>query len=98
MIYDPTPRWLKMADAVSQFWNVAWPFWEHRTTTANESISGRCYREKRWFRYVVDGIFFWQVDPRHCERAYLADLDRARKTLDATETQDHANDGTKIQV
>lgn len=85
MIHDPTPRWIKMFDAVSQFGNVAWLFWSNEDTTANESISGRCFREKRWFRHVIDTIFFWQQNPKHCERAYLADLDRARKVVENAE-------------
>lgn len=40
MIYDPTPRLVKIGDALSQLVNVIWPFWDHRDTTANESISG----------------------------------------------------------
>lgn len=85
MISDNTPRVLKMLDALSQLGNVSWPFWPSKTTTANESISGRCFREKRWFRYVIDIIFFWQQNPKHCERAYLADLDRARKVVENAE-------------
>ena len=74
---DETPRIIKIGDAVSQFGNVIWPFWDHRETTANESVSGRCYREDRPFGRVIDLFFFWQKDPRHCERAYLSDVERA---------------------
>jgi len=41
---------------------------------ADESLSARCWREKRWFRYVLDSLFFWQVDEqgrRHCEQSYI---------------------------
>ena len=78
MITDDTPRIGKMLDAVSQLVNVSWPFWNHRETTANESISGRCYRERRPFTRVIDALFFWQRNPGHCERAYLADVARAK--------------------
>ena len=76
---DDTPRLAKIGDALSQLGNVFWPFWPHKTTSANESISGRCYREDRWFRYVVDSLFFWQQNPGHCERAYYKDLERAER-------------------
>ena len=79
---DNNPRLFKMLDALSQLGNVAWPFWPHQETTANESISGRCFREGRGFARVVDALFFWQRNPGHCERAHLADVDRAQKTLD----------------
>lgn len=78
---DPTPRIVKIGDALSQLVQVAWPFWDHRTSNANESISGRCYRERRWFRHVVDALFFWQRSPRHCERAYMSDVTRAERLL-----------------
>ena len=78
-IRDETPRLVKMGDALSQFVNVFWPFWDHRETNANESISGRCYREKRGFRRVVNALFFWQDD--HCKGAYEKDLARARDTV-----------------
>ena len=83
VINDKTPRILKMLDALSQLGNVSWPFWSNEDTTANESISGRCFREGRWFMYVIDTIFFWQQNPGHCERAYLSDLDRARKVVES---------------
>ena len=76
MITDDTPRIGKIGDALSQLVNVAL-LPRHRETTANESVSGRAYREgwraARW----IDAVFFWQRKPRHCERAYLSDLDRA---------------------
>jgi hypothetical protein len=78
---DDTPRIFKVGDALSQLGNVAWPFWDHRTTTANESISGRCHREQRWFRHVIDALFFMQRNPRHCERAHRADVTRAKRFL-----------------
>ena len=71
---DDTPRAVKIGDALSQLVNVAL-LPRHTETTANESISGRAYREgwraARW----IDALFFWQRN--HCEGAYLADLKRA---------------------
>lgn len=84
---DNTPRIIKILDALSQLGQVLWPFWDHRTSNSNESISGRCYREDRWFRRVVDAIFFRQRNPGHCERAYLSDLQRARDYVAAHETR-----------
>ena len=77
MITDDTPRIGKIGDALSQLVNVA-VLPRHRETTANESISGRCYRERRPFTRVIDALFFWQRNPGHCERAYLADVARAK--------------------
>ena len=92
---DATPRIIKMGDALSQLANVSWPFWSHTDTSADESISGRCYREGRWFRRVVDALFFWQRNPGHCERAYLSDLQRARDYVAAHDAQ-HRLRGTDI--
>ena len=47
----------------------------------NESISGRCHREGWWFKKVVNGIFFWQVD--HCKSAYTNDLKWAKQYLES---------------
>lgn len=69
-------RLVMIGDALSQLGNVAWPFWSVRDTSANESISGRCYRERRAFRHVINALFFWQDD--HCRIAFEADLARAR--------------------
>lgn len=93
MIHDPSPRAAKIGDATSQLGNVSWPGWDHRSTTANESISGRCFREGRWFRHVIDALFFWQRSPSHCERAYLADLERAQKTVEAALQVEHNRKG-----
>ena len=89
MYGDDTPRAAKIGDALSQLGNVAIfsLFWGHRDTSANESISGRCYRQGRWFRHVVDALFFWQRNPRHCERAYLSDLERAKRYIAAHDSR-----------
>ena len=76
MLDDPTPRLVKVGDALSQLVNVAL-LPRHTETTANESVSGRAYREGWRVARWIDALFFWQRNPRHCERAYLADLKRA---------------------
>jgi len=76
MIRDDTSRIGKIGDALSQLVNVAL-LPRHRETTANESVSGRAYREGWRVTRWIDTLFFWQRTPGHCERAYLADLERA---------------------
>lgn len=74
----PTPRWWKILDAISQLLNVSWPFWSVESTNANESTSGRCYREDRKFRHVIDWVFFTLGgEVEHCKNSYYADIDRA---------------------
>jgi hypothetical protein len=74
---DDSQRIVKMGDALSQLGNVALSI-DHKSTSANESISGRAYRQKQRKRIFIDALFFWQRNPGHCERAYLSDLERAR--------------------
>lgn len=81
-ILDETPRLVKMGDAFSQLLNVSL-LPNHRSTTANESISGRCHR-MGWKRaeFIIDFIFFrLGQGPHHCRDSYLADLSRASLTL-----------------
>jgi len=77
------PSWIwRLADATSQWVNVAL-----LDGCANESISGRAYRQgvveesMAWLRVMrlIDRLFFWQQ--RHCEQAFLADLWRARRLV-----------------
>jgi hypothetical protein len=66
------PPWLiRLLDSVSQILNVAL-----LNGDANESISGRAYREN-WATTVkiIDAVLFF--DPDHCRNAYLSDLARA---------------------
>ena len=46
----------------------------------DETLSARCWREKRRFRYVIDyTIFILQKDEqgrRHCEQAYWYEMNR----------------------
>jgi hypothetical protein len=41
---------------------------------ADETLSARCWRENRWFRHVIDLMFFWQTGDNgkwnHCEQCY----------------------------
>ena len=84
MIHDPTPRIVKIGDALSQLINVAL-LPDHKSTTANESVSGRSHRMGWRLARWIDALFFFQSGPCHCERSYLADLERARKTIEAHE-------------
>jgi len=65
------PVWpIRLLDAVSQFLNVLL-----LNGDANESISGRAYRENWKAEKFIDTLFFF--DPEHCRNAYLSDLARA---------------------
>jgi hypothetical protein len=76
---DPTPRIVKVGDALSQLCNVAF-LPRHRETNANESISGRCHRMGwRWAEKAIDAVFAWDRD--HCRRAVERDAQRARDYL-----------------
>lgn len=74
---DPTPRLIKIGDALSQLVNVA-VLPRHEETSANESISGRSHR-KGWNRMVRFIDFL--LGEGHCERAFLNDIERAHRTL-----------------
>jgi hypothetical protein len=66
-------RLIRVGDALSQFVNVVL-----LNGDANESISGRAYREG-WTttRRVIDALF----GTGHCKGAYLADVTRAAQLL-----------------
>ena len=69
----------RVGDATSQFVNVALLWGDN----ANESVSGRSHRLKdkskgwRWLNASIDYVF----DENHCERSYVNDVARAKKTL-----------------
>ena len=66
------PAWLiRLLDSFSQVLNVLL-----LNGDANESISGRAYREN-WATTVkiIDAVMFLETD--HCRNAYLSDLARA---------------------
>ena len=69
----------RVGDATSQLVNVAFLWGQN----PNESVSGRSWRMKDqskgwgWVRASIDYIF----DENHCERAYINDVARAKKTV-----------------
>ena len=71
---------VRVGDATSQLVNVAILFGDN----ANESVSGRSHRLKgrykawKWLNSFIDFTF----DENHCERAYLNDVARAKKTVE----------------
>lgn len=77
-----TSRVIKIGDALSQLLNVAfWP--RHHETTANESLSGRAYRQK-WVKTqkFLDWVFSpWEQE--HCRLSHEADVRRAAQFLNA---------------
>ena len=49
----------------------------------DETLSSRAYRMREkgqrywgWLANAIDALFFWQRAPRHCERAYLSEVER----------------------
>lgn len=70
----------RVGDATSQLVNVAVLLGDN----ANESVSGRSHRLKdvnkawSWVNASIDYVF----DEDHCERAYVNDIARAKKTLE----------------
>ena len=69
-------RLIRAGDAVSQFCNVVFLNGE-----ANESISGRCYREgwKRAERCI--DVVFSPFESGHCKNAFDNDLQRAKELV-----------------
>lgn len=50
---------------------------------ADETLSARAHRMRAkgqpawsWTAAAIDALFFWQRNPRHCERAHLAEIKR----------------------
>lgn len=72
---------IRIGDCLSQLLNVAVLLGHN----PNESVSGRAHRMQRvgwqWamLRSIINYIFIWQFD--HCRNSYMADLERARKTV-----------------
>lgn len=70
----------RVGDATSQLVNVAVLLGDN----PNESVSGRSHRVKsqskawNWVNAAIDYVF----DEDHCERAYVNDVARAKKTLE----------------
>lgn len=62
---------IRVLDAVSQLINAIFLGGD-----ANESVSGRCYREGwTWAEAVIDTVALWEDS--HCRNAYLSDIARA---------------------
>ena len=67
---------LRVLVALDQFINTL--FGGH----PDETFSASCYRKKgqEWYWlaafYFVNTLFFWQLKPSHCERAYNSEVDR----------------------
>ena len=74
-------RLLNIGDALSQLMQVTFAP-RAQDTSANESLSGRSYREGWWTQRVIDAIFFWEPD--HCRLAAIRDRKRAIEYLIAT--------------
>lgn len=74
----------RVGDASSQLVNVALLWGDN----ANESVSGRSHRLKdknrawNWVNATIDYVF----DQDHCERAYINDVARAKKTVEEAES------------
>ena len=85
MIYDPTPRWKKSLDALSQWANVTF-FPKHFETTSDESISGRAHRMNWPIERWID-LLFSPFEQDHCRLSYEADLERAQNLLTSHENQ-----------
>jgi hypothetical protein len=79
---DDTARWVKSMDAFSAWCNVTFGS-DHRSTSANESISGRAHRQAQRKERWIDWFFCWERNPPHCEGAYLEDVKRAERYLAA---------------
>ena len=68
---------LNMAIAIDQLANAV------LRGDPDETLSSRAYRmhmkgQPYWggLANVIDALFFWQRAPRHCERAYLSEVER----------------------
>jgi hypothetical protein len=57
---------IRLADALSQLANTV--IGGH----PNESLSGRAYRTRSVWMFVIDTLFWFDVD--HCKHAYLNDV------------------------
>lgn len=69
-------------DAISQLANVVL-----LNGDANESISGRSFRQSWKSEKVINFIIFWEKD--HCKLAYYADLSRAKALVYGEENASH---------
>lgn len=72
---------LRVGDGLSQLANVTIFFGDN----PNESVSGRCYRQKRkWFWGKMLLVIDWCLSPfeeDHCKKSHEADVKRAADLL-----------------
>lgn len=75
-----TPKWIRLLDCVSQFFNVLL-----YNGDPNYSISGESYHKGRIrTRYLID-LLFSPFEQDHCRKAYLNDRNKAKKLLEERE-------------
>lgn len=62
---------------------------------ADETLSARAYRMREksqpywwWLADLIDWLFFWQKNPGHCERAYIAEVKRLQSHIDVRNNVD----------
>ena len=67
-------RLIKLGDATSQLINAV-----VFDGSCNESISGRAYREKKWYERYINLLLWFDKD--HCRVAYENDVSYAAKLL-----------------
>lgn len=78
---------VRVGDALSQLVNVTLLFGKN----ANESISGRAYRQRneyrRWYLAykIINALFFFQDN--HCRESYLNDLLRAQALVNPNKAE-----------
>lgn len=81
---ENTSRLVKIGDALSQLLNVLL-LPKHRETTANESISGRAYRQgwKRTERAI--NWLFSLIEKDHCRVSHETDIARSKQFVSDSE-------------
>lgn len=67
---DRPNKFIRVFDAISQLCNVLF-----LDGDANESMSGRSFRQSWWSEKLINYLVFWEKD--HCRLAYYADLERS---------------------
>lgn len=81
---------VRIGDATSQWANSVF----FLSKNPNESISGRCWRlRNHWFwgnfRKLID-FLFRPFEKYHCEKAYYADVRRAKELLALVDNSVHS--------
>ena len=73
-------RIFMIGSALSQLVNVMTAF-DLTETGPNESVSARMHRQKRSFEHLIDAVFFWHQNPKHCKRSMQSDVFDAKALL-----------------